>query len=138
YLSYQIPLWWKLWGPGQPDAGFLRASRRSTARTIASGEGCTYFCDTVTLLWPMSFIIVKASAPDSPSGVPNVWRKECGTKSAGSTNHPPVSMLGCYLRFHHSLRFRRQLLIQSRFHEPARGLAPGLEAASKPEVIQSF
>src|SRR6266704_324275 len=50
----------------------------------------------------------------------------------------PVSMLGCYLRFHHSLRFRRQLLIQSRFHEPARGLAPGLEPASKPEVIQSF
>ena len=35
--------------------------------SIASDEGGTYRRDTVTVLWAISFMIVNASAPVSPS-----------------------------------------------------------------------
>lgn len=38
----------------------------------------------MTVLWPMSFIIVNAAAPDSPSRVPYVCLSECRTKSSGN------------------------------------------------------
>jgi len=55
-----------------PVFALLYASMRVTAFSIASGEGCTYLWESVTVLWPISFIIVKASAPVSPSRVPYV------------------------------------------------------------------
>jgi hypothetical protein len=39
-------------------------------------DGWTYFWLTVTVEYPISFIIVNASAPVLPSLVPNVWRSE--------------------------------------------------------------
>src|SRR5688572_2719793 len=41
----------------------------SYACSTASGDGCTYRCETVTLECPIILIIVKASAPASPSRV---------------------------------------------------------------------
>ena len=39
-----------------------------------AGVGCTYFWEITMLLCPASRMIVKASQPDSPSRVQNVWR----------------------------------------------------------------
>jgi hypothetical protein len=61
---------------------------RDTALSIASGEGWTYRCDTVTELWPISFMIVNASAPVSPNLVPYVCR------SRRTSVHSKVSTLG--------------------------------------------
>ena len=61
----------------------FQASMRDTSLSITSGEGWTYRCDTVTVLWAISFMIVNAWAPVSPNLVPYVCRKECATKSAG-------------------------------------------------------
>lgn len=67
--------------------GYLSAvssSSRSNARSIPSGVGCRYRCDTVTLLCPAILMIVKASAPAPPNRVNMVCPNECITKSAGS------------------------------------------------------
>jgi hypothetical protein len=52
--------------------GAFRYVKRAYASSIASGDGCTYRWETVTVECPISFIIVNASAPDSPSRAPNV------------------------------------------------------------------
>ena len=59
-------------------------SSRSNARSRPSGVGCTYRCDTVTLLCPAILMIVNASAPASPRRVNMVCLNECITKSADS------------------------------------------------------
>ena len=56
----------------------FRASIRLTARSTDSGDGWTYRCETVIVLCRMSFIIVNASAPDSPR------RRESVTKGMQS------------------------------------------------------
>ena len=53
---------------------------------MLSGVGPTYFCETVALLCPAIFMIVKASAPASPKRVNMVCRNECTTKFRGSLN----------------------------------------------------
>jgi len=80
-LSYL--LWGNLWGV---DANFSALSR-SYANSTASGEGCTYRCETVTVECPMSRVIVKRPPPIHPSvyrrcDVTNVARSPGATSGA--------------------------------------------------------
>ncbi|MGI8990736.1 MAG: hypothetical protein ACR2I2_14310 [Bryobacteraceae bacterium] len=54
----------------------MKASSFSKARSIASGIGCTYFCEIITLLCPAILMMVNASTPASPRRVSMVCRKE--------------------------------------------------------------
>ena len=64
-------------------------SKRSNALSMVSGDGWTYRCETVTLLWPAIRMIVNASAPASPNRVSIVCLSECSTKSAVPPTLPP-------------------------------------------------
>ncbi len=63
----------------------LKASSRSKARSSDSGDGCIQRCEAVTRACLAILMIVKASAPDSPSRVSIVCLNECSTNSSDSS-----------------------------------------------------